>query len=160
MERSASDEAVSENIGVMLMLAITVVLGIALYAWISSSAEQDEGVARNAALTSANAIQTNATAHWKNYTFSAASGGLAYGHLVVTLGGAPLPCAVDEGSADSFRVWHAGGILPCQGAGAPAAIVTAGDLLEIYDHAGGLSGKTVQLLDTGANRVILSVSVL
>lgn len=169
-----SDEAVSPVIAVILMVAITVVLAATVYVWVSGFGSQSSQPAKTLSLTSSGSISqaynvvngaTNASDFVKNYTIASATSGMKFSDMKVTLDGSVLPCEDDSTGIDEWRVMQGGSFtsswVECTdstGAG-PAVTVNAGNVLQIYDDGSSPTGKTLRILDTQANSVILTLTI-
>ena len=170
-----NDDAVSPVIAVILMVAITVVLAATVYVWVSGFGSQSNQPAKTVSMTSAMAIAgavnpvdgtSNSTDYVKNYTIASATPGMKYSDVKITLDGATVACEDDlANNAHQWRVNRGGDFvgdwLECsntQGIG-PDAVVTAGDTVQLYYNGGALSGRTLRVLDSQANSVVLTLVV-
>lgn len=161
------DDAVSPVIAVILMVAITVVLAATVYVWVSGFGSQSSNPAKTISLTSAGALASSG----KTYTVAAASSGMKYSDISITINGAAYnqsiastnggvpgtgSCAAATaaamGGADT-SVWQA-----CSGAtvAATTAVISAGAQIQI---ANVNSGDTLRVLDATANSVILTIVI-
>lgn len=154
----SNDDAVSPVIAVILMVAITVVLAATVYVWVSGFGSQSGTPAKTISLSSAGALATDGSSNnWKNYTVASATSGMKWSDITLTLNGASLPCATTYG-ATGFAISQAGAAVACgTGTAGPSTVVGAGDRLQIFNFGGGLSGKTIRVLDSQANSVILTL---
>ena len=169
------DEAVSPVIAVILMVAITVVLAATVYVWVSGFSGGNDSAAKSVAFTSASPIalaydnagdgSDNGTDQVKNYTISAATSGMKYSDIKLTLDGAAIACEDDTAAADSWRVMKGGSFVgswvECTDAAGlgPDVTIGAGDRIQIYDAGGSLSGKTLRVIDADGNSVILTLTI-
>lgn len=148
------DEAVSPVIAVILMVAITVVLAATVYVWVSGFGSQGSQPAKTVSLTSAGAIASSV----KQYTIASGTPGLKWSDLSYTLDGTTMTYdgTGPLGNDNEFCVADTGSTC-VTGTSAPSTTVDAGDTLKIQ-HA-SLSGKTLRILDSQANSVILTLTV-
>lgn len=166
----SNDDGVSPVIAVILMVAITVVLAATVYVWVSGFGGGQGAAAKTISLASAGSITTardgagtaNTTGdQLKNFTVSSATSGMKWSDVTITLDGATINC--DDtwaGTADKFRIGSGGLFLSCDDtAVGPTSVVTAGQSIEIYDEGGGLSGKTLRILDSQANSVMYTLNI-
>lgn len=152
---NGDDDGVSPVIAVILMVAITVVLAATVYVWVSGFGSQSSQPAKTLSLTSNSALTADATSNsWKNYTVASATSGMKWNDITFTLDGATLSCATTA-TADRHAVSIAGAAVSCP----TTTVISAGDRVEIFDLGGGLSGKTLRVLDSQANSVILTLTV-
>jgi flagellin-like protein len=151
----SNDDAVSPVIAVILMVAITVVLAATVYVWVSGFGTQSSQPQKSVSLTSAGAIASSN----KTYTVAAATSGMKWSDLKVTINGAQQTqyltagaCANPPGSAgpNAFAACTGGNYVT-----SAATVIAAGDLL----HVEATSGDTLRILDTQANAVILTLTV-
>lgn len=164
-----NDRAVSPVIAVILMVAITVVLAATVYVWVSGFGGGQGAAAKTISLSSHGAISTardgagdaNSTDQLKNYTVTSATSGMKWSDVTITLDGATLNCDdAWDGTADKFRIASGGLYLSCDdSATGPSSVVSAGQGIEIYDYGGGLSGKTLRVLDSQANSVMYTLTI-
>lgn len=178
------DEAVSPVIAVILMVAITVVLAATVYVWVSGFGSSGGSAAKSLALSSAGVIShiddadndTVADTSSKNFTVSAATPGMKWSEVTVTLNGVVLDYAatIIDDSRD-YRNNTAGvttdGPAFCvvvSGATCSATLptsVTAGQklwLVTTYESTtvptlGG--GSTLRIVDTASNSVVYTLNV-
>lgn len=153
------DRAVSPVIGVILMVAITVVLAATVYVYASGFGIQNTNPQHSIALTSASPLTANGGDQVKSYTISAATSGLRWSDMRLSVDGNPLSYqASPTGGASSWRVLHGGGALA--GAGTPpAGTALSGDVLQVYVGGGNANGKTLRIVDATANAVILTTTL-
>lgn len=158
-----ADEAVSPVIAVILMVAITVVLAATVYVWVSGFGSQSSQPAKSISLASAGALEstTYTPDFLKKYTVSAATAGMRYSDFTLTIDGVQATfdttscSALDNPASATVGSW--GG---CAGTTERigTSVVTAGDQINIrYDST--LAGKTLRLLDSQANSVILTLTL-
>ena len=154
------DDAVSPVIAVILMVAITVVLAATVYVWVSGFGSQSSQPAKTISLTSSAALTTlNTTDNLKTYTVASATSGMKWSDITISLDGSSLNCVSQRtGTADEWRISSGGTYATCTSTG-PSQVISAGDQFEIYDDGGSLSGKTLRILDSQANSVILTLVV-
>lgn len=147
----ARDDAVSPVIGVILMVAITVVLSATVYVWVSGFSAQTTQPARSISLAK-NAPLTGGV---QAFTITSASGNLHYSDLQVTVDGATQDLAsvtcssVTLSSANTFAACGNGA------AKTTSSVVSAGDLLYVQ----GAAGKTLRVVDLQANSVLATYTL-
>lgn len=145
-----ADEAVSPVIAVILMVAITVVLAATVYVWVSGFGSQSGQPAKTMSLSSAGALSGTNN---KTYAVASATSGMKWTDVTFTLDGATL--AYDTAlTTGEYCVATTG--TACD-ASAPTSVIQAGQQLTIFNT--GLSGKTLRILDSQANSVILTLVV-
>jgi flagellin-like protein len=153
----ARDAAVTPVIGVIMMVAVTVVLAAGVYVWVSSQDARAAGTAGGLAVTSAGNPASPAPGnHYRNYTLVAASPGLTYGQLALTLDGAPLRADLGTGCEPSTT-----GAWSVCGGGSPrgaTAALSAGDVLTLRLSATP-DGATLRFLDPASNAVVHVVTI-
>ena len=156
---SGDDEAVSPVIAVILMVAITVVLAATVYVWVSGFGSQSGQASKSLSLSSAGAL-TDGTDDEKEYTVTAATPGMKYTDVKFTLNGAELGCDETSPTTDAFWIESGGVAIACSSATAgPDRVVAAGDIIVLHEETEALSGKTLRILDSNANSVILTLNV-
>lgn len=144
------DDAVSPVIAVILLVAITVVLGATLYTWVGDFNAGQRMPDKSISLVSNDAYDD--TLFVKEYV--AATGvGLRYGDISVTLDGAPLTLA-SAAADDRWYVQRGGAVL----ASPATETVKAGDVLVLNDDA-DMDGKTLRVVDRNANFILVSLVV-
>ena len=153
------EEAVSPVIAVILMVAITVVLAATVYVWVSGFGSQSNQPAKTMSMTSAAAIASSGSSdYWKNYTVASATPGMKYGDVKFTLDGADMTFDDDAACNDlggTASTWES----CANSAGRRATdVIAAGDIVSLH-AASSLSGKTLRVLDSQANSVILTLVV-
>lgn len=149
------DDAVSPVIAVILMVAITVVLAATVYVWVSGFGSQSGNPAKTISLTSSSSLSNSNSDSWKNYTVAAATSGMKYSDITLTLDGVTLPCASPAVDLTDSWLYSQGGTPGCT----LATVIGAGDRIQIFDDGGGMSGKTLRVLDAQANSVILTLTI-
>ena len=149
------DEAVSPVIAVILMVAITVVLAATVYVWVSGFGTGGQGAAKTISLSSGSAI----SADNKTYVVAAGTPGMKWGDLDFTLDGNTLTYANLTGTAQAdnrWCVWNPA-TSTCVNAEPTTETIDAGDTFYVQHDT--LSGKTLRVLDSQANSVILTLVV-
>lgn len=164
-----ADDAVSPVIAVILMVAITVVLAATVYVWVSGFGAQSGNPQKSISLTSGGAQQSNSTAVWKNYTAASASSGMKWSDVSISLNGGALSCKATENATaggggantQTFRIWSGGSVSACGSSSSPPPnVINAGDVIEIFnDGTTSMAGKTLRLVDSQANAVMLTLTV-
>jgi flagellin-like protein len=152
-----SDKAVSPVIGVILMVAVTVVLAATVYVWVSSQDARSAESPGAFALTSAGNVANPAPGDYsKEFTLVAAMPGFTYGQLAITLDGAPLQAelglACDPSVTGAWSV--CAGTAP-RDASSP---LSAGDALKLRVSSSP-SGATLRFLDPASNSVLYTVTI-
>jgi flagellin-like protein len=148
-----ADEAVSPVIAVILMVAITVVLAATVYVWVSGFGAQSGNPQKSISLTSAGALSNT----WKNYTVASGTSGMKYSDLKVSVDGVDQPfdtaadCSTPAVASPGFGVCHGGSALASSN-----NVVSAGDIIMLKGIA---SGKTLRILDSQANAVMLTLTI-
>lgn len=146
------DDAVSPVIAVILMVAITVVLAATVYVWVSGFGSQSSQPAKTISLTSNGAIASSV----KQYAVASGTPGMKWSDLTFTLDGTSLAYNGSLGGNNEFCIAD-GGSTCTAGTTVPTTTIDAGDLIKIQHAA--LSGKTLRVLDSQANSVILTLVV-
>jgi len=153
------DDAVSPVVGVILMVAVCVVLSATVYVFVSGFGIQNTERSRAMALSSTAPLAASGGDQTKSYVVSAASSGLRWTDLRVSVGGASLPYdATPAPGQSSWRVSHDGAALAGEGT-APAGLALAGDVIELRLAGTDASGKTLRIVDAAANAVMTSLAV-
>ena len=147
------EDAVSPVIAVILMVAITVVLAATVYVWVSGFSGGQGQAAKSLALSSAGAI----TSSTKTYTISSATPGMKWSDLKFTLEGTDLTYDGTDPANANNEFYVKDGSSTVAGSSLPTTTVDAGDSVVLYHSA--LSGKTLRILDSQANSVILTLVV-
>lgn len=143
---NGDDDAVSPVIAVILMVAITVVLAATVYVWVSGFGGSGQA-SKSIALSSNGPISSNI----KTYAIASATSGMKWSDLDFTLDGTALTLDADC-TPDADNEYSACAATTLE---ADSATVDAGDFFKLY-HSGGLSGKTLRVLDANANSVLVT----
>lgn len=145
VNRRSDDQAVSPVIATILMVAITVVLSATVYVWVTGFGGQTTQPARSVSLSS-NAPISNAGV--KTYTVSAASTGMSWQQLKITLNGVEMAQAATT-NATQYEAAHG------TTAETGADTIDAGDSITVTSAA----GQTLRIVDAQSNAVILTMIV-
>lgn len=147
----AQDKAVSPVIGVILMVAITVVLAATVYVWASGFGANTTQPARSIAASKAGAPFSGV----QNFTITSASGNLRYQDLQVSVNGV-TQTLVSLTCTDVTATPGSGNIAVCGMSGTSYAAKTTGDLVQAGDvlHVVGTAGNTIRIVDAQANSVL------
>ena len=149
------DEAVSPVIAVILMVAITVVLAATVYVWVSGFGGGNGSPAKTMALSSNGALSGGTT---KTYTVTAATSGMKWSDVTLTLDGASLTYTGPVAGTDQFCVATTSSTCIVTASwDAANTLISAGQQLTVRDTS--LSGQTLRILDSQANSVILTLVV-
>lgn len=170
------DDAVSPVIAVILMVAITVVLAATVYVWVSGFGAQSSQPAKTMSLTSAGTLTTSLTLDLdagdsqKPYSVASAAPGMRYGDITVSVDGVTATMSTGNcdttytdlaSNADGVPAWIA-----CSGAFSSTATartttstVSAGDYFYVFGDDTSIASKTLRVLDTQANSVILTLTI-
>lgn len=145
------DHAVSPVVGTILLVAVTVALGAVVYATVSGThAEKPQ------ALAIAGAAGGSDTAE-RTFTVASSSDGMRWGGLEPALDAVPLAY---DGALSSEGTWcrvAPGGACVPTSSYDPDEHVRAGQELRI--HHASIAGRTLQLRDTQANAILVSVTL-
>lgn len=146
----ARDEAVSPVIGVILMVAVTVVLAATVYVWVSGFSGGQNTPARSIALSS----EGPGSGGLKSYVVSAAANGMKWGDVTFSVNGETR--AID-GDGDCTTAPAAGQYQPCAGSSLETddGLVNAGDRVRLAAQP----GDVLRVLDAQANSVIYTLTV-
>ena len=140
-------------IAVILMVAITVVLAATVYVWVSGFGSNSSTAAKSVSMTSAGPVASNT----KSYVIAAAVSGMKWSDVALTLNGAPMTYDSALGSAATYCVATAGSACVATGSWTPSTLVMAGQTIQVHDTA--LTGKTLRVLDSAANAVMMTLVV-
>lgn len=148
------DDGVSPVIGVILMVAVTVVLAAGVYVWISSQdARASGGPAALSVMADGGGASPGPGNHYRNLTLVAATPGLTYGQLVLTLDGVSLQAQLGACEPAATEAWTA-----CAGGAARSAssVLAAGDTLTLRLSSPPV-GATLRFIDPTSNSVVHAV---
>lgn len=150
--RLREDRAVSDTLGVVLMVAISVAMAGGMYVWVFGFGTP--GAAPPAfGLTSAGGISNAGT---KTFTVSSVQADVLWNDLILKVDGASLTYDDGLGGARKFCVATDG--TTCMDDGtwqASATPVRAGHTL--YVHDADLSGKNLQVIDGPSGTMVMSI---
>lgn len=148
-----ADAGVSPVIATILMVAITVVMAAATYVYISKTSLNEQPPASAVTITNGGPLAGGV----KPYSIVAASSGLRWSDLRITLDGSTL--VQDATSAGCPDVLAAGKrVIACEGTTTEGAndLVNAGDLVKV---TGAVNGNVLRVIDTRANVILLTLVV-
>lgn len=142
------DGAASPVIGVILMVGTTVVMGASVYAWTGSYSNVPEQGIHVVGL-----LPQPAEGDLRTYVVAAVMPGLRYGDIMFSVDGVVQQYAAGEACA----IPAPGEVAACeqQRALLPRDLVQAGDTIRLHAP----SGAVLQLADTAAGAVVLSLTV-
>lgn len=156
-----ADSAFSPIAAGGILVVMSVVLALTMYAWASSMDQHADRPALGLVMTSGG-IDGDTAGQWKTFTVHSASAGVHWWEVHVLLDGERIPCASTPGDADSWRLLRAGSAASCSGPRqSPDTLIRAGDQLEVWDHHAGrfgeppLSGRALRILDAESNVIAL-----
>lgn len=143
------NEAVSPVIATILMVAITVVLAATVYVWVGGFSANQQHSAPTISLASDGPIADGV----KSYTVSAATFGLKWNDLRVTIDG--VEQTIDETAACPAAASTK--FVVCHGATTEAAAdtINGGDTLKIN----AAPHQTLRILDVASNSVIMTLNI-
>lgn len=146
------DEGVSDTLGVILMVAMSVAMAGAMYVWVFGY-DPGEGQTAILGLTSSSGISREGT---KTFTVSAVHGDVLWNDLRLQIDGDPL--AYDERLRGGLKFCVATSTAACQPTStwqAAATPVKAGHVLHVKDP--NLSGKNLQVIDATTGMLVLNL---
>ena len=150
--RSSNDDAVSDTLGVVLMVAMSVAMAGGMYVWVfgiggPATAPAALGLASDGPLSSTGT---------KTFTVASVQADILWNDLVLKVDGETL--AYDPGLTGSNKFCVAtttSACLPTATWEASATPVKAGHILRIHDL--DLGGKSLQVIDERGGAMILSI---
>lgn len=151
----AQDKAVSPVIGVILMVAVTVVLAATVYVWASGFGANTTQPARSIA-ASKSSPYTYDTVTMQNFTINSASSNLKYQDIQVTVDGKIQSIDTAYTCAATESTTAANAFAPCGMVGSTFQLKNTGDLVQAGDllHIRGSAGSVVRIIDAQANSVL------
>lgn len=152
--RSLDDRAVSDTIGVVLMVAISVAMAGGMYVWVFGFGTPGQPPPA-LGLTSSSPISNAGT---KTFTVSSVQTDVLWNDLILKVDGASF--AYDDGLGGSRKFCVAaesGTCIPDAAWQASATPVRAGHTLYVHDM--DLVGKSLQVIDGPSGTMVLSIPI-
>lgn len=149
--RRGDDAGVSDTLGVVLMVAVSVAMAAGMYVWAFGFGTPGSAPAA-LGLTSSSGISQAGT---KTFTVSSAQSDVLWNDLLLKVDGEPLSYDDALAGGRKFCVATAGtACVPAATWHAAATPVRAGQTL--YVHDSDLVGRSLQLVDAGAGVLVVS----
>lgn len=147
------DRADAATIGTMITIVMVVGAAVGLFVWVSSGSQHTEDEAKMMSMNSGGPILSNV----KTFMVSATARPMTWNELALLLDGVPM--SYDGTSLNANHEWCVAqsGTTCVTGTTPPATMINGGDLLSIYHTS--LAGKRLDLVDAGANQIVLSVAL-